>query len=520
MKFQPDTRMSTGLALLVMALVGLGFRSYGIGQIDFWYDEIALWIYSLTGNPSTQEPPLMAWLLYGAMWWAKSANAFLIHLLPIMFGILAIPLAYYFVQKVFKERTAGFLAAALITLSPMAIFYSREGRPYALFMLVSTCLYMAFIHAHEGNSKSSWAVYSLVLFLCCLTHSLTAQIACALGLYSIMVLAIPRLSGQDRYLRIRRFVNFMGFSLVGGGLGSVWILGRHGIASVLQGIYPNGLLEYFRSVIVFVGPDPVAGPPGNFFLHSRGQFYLLTAFIAFIFFLLFCIGLYGLHKRKRNDLALLFFLALAIPLLINFFTLGQKGNLVWARYITHLLMPFIAVASIGLTLVLQRIKHKSIHALLIGLLLTGILTNAVRIPIRNEYSNNKKIALYLKKNAARIKGVLVSGYHPFNRPGDARIANIYFYHKQEDIPVYYFAGGKIKKLRLVPSRGNITMIPQVSQYGEKNLQSGDYAILSRRPLHDDVIEQIPGFLNFDHLKIKPHSRVTAGLTICSFNFSE
>src|SRR4029453_912617 len=59
-----DSRPVTVLLLGALMVLGLALRVRHIEQLDFWYDEMALWLYSLSGVPATPlEPPLMSWVL-------------------------------------------------------------------------------------------------------------------------------------------------------------------------------------------------------------------------------------------------------------------------------------------------------------------------------------------------------------------------------------------------------------------------------------------------------------------------
>src|SRR5262249_38893394 len=122
------------LGLGALMVLGAFLRMRQIGEMGLWYDEMALWLYSLTGVPTTPlDPPLMAWLLLAAMWLTGSVAPIVVHAVAVAFGVLAIPLAYLCGRALDRDGRTGWVCALLVTLSPMAIYYSREGRPYALF---------------------------------------------------------------------------------------------------------------------------------------------------------------------------------------------------------------------------------------------------------------------------------------------------------------------------------------------------------------------------------------------------
>lgn len=518
MESKIDSKRITFLILSALVVVGFFIRSYGIGRMDFWYDEIDLWLYSLTGETSAQEPPLMALLLYAIMWWFKSADSFLIHAIPVTIGSMTIPFSYFFAKKVAEERAPALVTAVLTTISPMAIYYSREGRPYALFILLSAALYLAFIHAHQNNKKSSWLIYSLLLFLCCLSHLLSAQIAATLGLFSITTLLIPQFSKKDLHFRINRFINFMLFSLAGGSLGTIWILKREGLFSVIHETYPFGLESYFQAFFVNIGPGPIRATRtywGNFMLDPQGTFALI---LASLFFALFILGLYRFYRRGRNDFILLFSLAVLIPMVTNYLTLGEKGSWDWARYISHVMIPYLTVVSIGLISFGNHIREYFIREILITSILISTLVVALHLPVRPEYSYYQDMAYFLKKNVDRLSGVIVLPYRHSEGHADRRLANIYYCQKRETLPVFHLVNGELRKLNLVPSKGNITLIPQESPHQEEKMRSGNYAILFRRPLTAEEYEKMPNWLNSLDMHMNRCWPIMHGLTVCEISF--
>jgi hypothetical protein len=497
------------LACLVLA--GLAIRSYGIGGIDFWYDEMGLWLYSVTGNPSPpSEPPLMAWLLYIWMWWVKSGDSFHIHFLPVLLGSLSIPLAYLFAAKVDENRITGLAAALLTTLSPMAIFYSREGRPYALFILVSGSLYLSCLWANETNSRKAWLVYSLLLFLCGLSHLLTAEIVLALGIFAIAARLVPRFSRGAVDFRARRFVNFVLFSVVGG-LGILWILQRSAgpVLGAFAGAYQFGLVSFVRSVLINLGPGPVRA----YTEWSLG----LPEILAAVFCALYVAGLRRLHGKGRDDLVLFLVLALSVPLLVKYFTLGWRGSWDWMRWMSHALLPFLVVVSVGLESV-RRSLGAYVYAGGVALLVAGLLSVALDLPERAEYQEYENIARYTQEHAGELKGVVFLPYRHDLGGGDPRITNIYYHLKREVLPGYELTGGEMRKIVLVSTRGDITRIAQANRYPENRLESGRYAVLWRRPF--DACDDIPRWLSRVKVTAGETLPIMNGLTVCELAFSE
>jgi hypothetical protein len=500
------------VVLGALTLLGLALRTRGIGDQGLWYDEIALREYSLTWEvPTFSEPPLMAWLLYPFLWWVGSADPVFIHLLPAVLGSLTIPLAYVLASRVGQGQPAGLLAAALLAISPMAIHYSREGRPYALFILLSGGVYATFIRANEDDTRRAWLASGVLLFLCSLSHLLSVEVMMVLGLASLAGLLVPTLSFDATSGRARRFMRFLSFSLVAGVAGSLWALGRAGFARAFEGLYPSGPLSFMRIALIDLGPGPVLP-------HVGALPWAVPELLSVAFLALFVAGLFGLWRRGRRDLAGLFFLAVVLPLLVKYLTLGErKAGWDWARWITHALLPYLVVAGLGADWLRRRLRQPALQALGLGLLAIGVLPASVDPYRRYEYEEYRSIAAYLEQNAARLKGVVILPVD-WRRPGaaDHRITDIYYLLKRDGLPTYHFTEGRIEKVQLRPSRGGITLLPRASGQAEHELSAGGYAVLSRRAL--DRCEELALWFRDPKATSRGSTPISRGLTVCDLDF--
>jgi len=527
MSTHPDRRFTQAiqhhryLILAILVFVGLTIRLHGIGRMNFWYDEVLLWEYSLTGHPlyTPTEPPLMAWLLYILMWWAKSADTFFLHFLPVVFGSLVVVSAFVLAQRACGSARVGLLAGLLTSLSPMAIYYAREGRPYALLMLTSTAIYASFIWATETNHPMAWRAYTVLFFLGGLSHLLITQIAAVLGLSSLALLLIPRFSRLGWDVRVQQFRKFLLCTGAAGLAGTLWFVYRYFTDPAIQanrksifqsGMYEYGIVTFLRDALANLG----AGPFGSRVGILRFGF---AEFLALLFLSLFLIGLWRLYKRGKEGISLLFALAVVVPLLIDYLTLGGKGNWDWMRWISHALVPFVVMISIGMQSVLDIAKSPSVRALLcigfVGSLVPGI----VNLSERPDYQSNRDIAEYLKENVRNLNGVLILPALPdIPSPADNRIMDTYYYLKKETLPVYLVSFGKIRTPVFVPSRGDITGVPRERDDWESTLESGRYAVLSRVPIKDCA--KIPPWLKDLKAVARQSAPILPGLTVCEVDF--
>lgn len=161
------------LMLLMIVAVGGLLRGLNLGEKALWLDELLTAIFSLgrgmadipqaeflsvsalrsqlSLNPeascrqmaitlsreSTHPPLFFCWLQHWLRLIAplNLSLAQQVRSLPALLGILAIP-SLYWLNRLGFSRKAGLLAAALIALSPFAVYLSQEARHYTLPLLL------------------------------------------------------------------------------------------------------------------------------------------------------------------------------------------------------------------------------------------------------------------------------------------------------------------------------------------------------------------------------------------------
>src|SRR5436853_2293391 len=110
---------------------------------------------------------------------------------PALFVVASVVLVYFLGRRWFSERAACF-SAALLSVSGLAVQFSREARPYSALMLAALLIAWAVdavLRALIPDSKSSrgaWIVFATVTMLCelsaitaALVHPLSALVFAA-----------------------------------------------------------------------------------------------------------------------------------------------------------------------------------------------------------------------------------------------------------------------------------------------------------------------------------------------------
>lgn len=505
-------------ALGLATFAGLLLRLHGIGKLDLWYDELALWFYTLTGDAvvmeAPHEPPLMAALLYALMWWMQDTAAIWSHLLPVALGTLTIPLAYLLASRLDQKPATCVIVAALVTLSPMAVYFSREARPYALLILVTAALYLAFLSAYTSRRTALWGLYGLLLALACLSHVGTSMIITALGV-TTLILLVTDLRGPGGLAAARSwFVPFMVASVVGAAAGSWWMLERRDIAAAngytftyaFIGPYTHGTANFLREIFVDLGPGPVR--------HYAGVVpWSYSDLLGAIFVVLSAIGLARLAARGQRAAALLLGLAVAVPAVMLYLTTGHRTGI---RYVSHAVVPYLALVGIGAGAILDRIPTRTLKAVAALALLGAMLPLSLKLPeVRPEIGRYRESARYIQTHAHELRGVLVLPYMITQYDADLRITNIYGLLKQDTLPLYHVSFGKIVGVKAVPGRFGLGTVLLEDATVEPSMPSGRYAVLSRRPFRDCQVLA-------ESLALQPAAGrsvpIVEGFTVCDFTF--
>ncbi|TAK13491.1 MAG: hypothetical protein EPO32_05340 [Anaerolineae bacterium] len=189
----PDQRR-IGWLLFFITLLGAALRLYRLGYQALWYDEATTWVHisspSLGGmlarlGPDWQQP-LHFILLYATTPWL-GASEFALRLPSALAGTLAIPAGFLLGRRMFGTRE-GLLAAALLAVLRVPIFYSQEARAYAWLMLLSILSAYYWWHWVQHILQGlAWPRRSILLYL---LFGLLAAYTHAFGLVVLLFQAV------------------------------------------------------------------------------------------------------------------------------------------------------------------------------------------------------------------------------------------------------------------------------------------------------------------------------------------
>ncbi len=131
--------------------------SFALAQRGFGH-MIGLFGYEANGMPY----PLLLWpvtRIFGTSVEVLRAPALIV-------GVAGVPALWWAVRGLISERWVALLAAALLALNPMAVWYSQVARSYALVVLGACLAFGALARAVERpERRGMWALYVLATVL-------------------------------------------------------------------------------------------------------------------------------------------------------------------------------------------------------------------------------------------------------------------------------------------------------------------------------------------------------------------
>jgi mannosyltransferase len=173
-RFAP-ARSTVLWGLAGLTALGIAIRFSTLGLQSYHHDEVITAARVIPGSfmhmlhevrRSESNPPLYYVLAWG---WAKVFGTGEVGLrsLSALFGAATVPVAFFAGRELAGKR-AGLIAAALVAVNPMLIWYSQEARSYALLVFFGALSLLFFVRAlrtRAGRDLALWALAS-ALALC------------------------------------------------------------------------------------------------------------------------------------------------------------------------------------------------------------------------------------------------------------------------------------------------------------------------------------------------------------------
>jgi uncharacterized membrane protein len=98
-------------------------------------------------------------------------------------SLFAFPCLYWLCQELFESPTVGWVAMALIAVSPVHVIYAQEARPYSLWIVTVLIASATMLRALRVRTKMSWVLYAMTVSLGLYTHLFFGLTAIGHGIY-------------------------------------------------------------------------------------------------------------------------------------------------------------------------------------------------------------------------------------------------------------------------------------------------------------------------------------------------
>jgi mannosyltransferase len=163
--------------LAFLVALGAAMRFASLGEQSFHHDEVITAARVIPGSftdmlsavrHSESNPPLYYVLAWG---WAKpfGTGEFGLRSLSALFGLATVPIAYCIGAEL-SNRRAALIAAALVAVNPMLIWYSQEARSYAVLVFFCAVSLLFFVRALRTRDKTDLSLWALASALALCSH--------------------------------------------------------------------------------------------------------------------------------------------------------------------------------------------------------------------------------------------------------------------------------------------------------------------------------------------------------------
>ncbi len=330
-------------AILLLALV---LRIAGLGEHDYWHDEVqnllksdVPWQVLTQGEYVSNHPPLFTLLLSGWRGMGFDGNEWSVRLLPALLGVATVMAIHRGGLTLFGPAV-GLVGAFLLAISPFHIAQSQELKEYIVLPLTGTMAVIHLFQAARDSRTRDWAAYAVWAGLACYSDLFAGPLLLGVNLW---------------YLAARRGRPTKSW-FVANCAGALLFLPELGI---MLGKARQILLESSSWWI----PEPSAWTVVFYlktvaFGYSGREPHFKIALILFVG--LVVVGLWAGRRRERASVGLLV-AWFAIPVVLLFGISHVTESVFLTRALIPFAIPLYLLAAVGLT----RIPNAAVGAIVL-----------------------------------------------------------------------------------------------------------------------------------------------------------
>ncbi|NEU77228.1 hypothetical protein PI95_033260 [Hassallia byssoidea VB512170] len=154
---------------------------------------------------NAQHPPLYYVL---SRFWAQlfGSSVAVIRSLSAIISLLVFPCIYWLCLELFESSFVGWVAVALIAVSPFHVLYAQEAREYSLWTVTILLSSATLLRAMRVETKFSWLMYAISVALGLYTFLFSVLVTIAHGVYVFVI---------ERFRFTQRVIAYLLASLLG-----------------------------------------------------------------------------------------------------------------------------------------------------------------------------------------------------------------------------------------------------------------------------------------------------------------
>jgi uncharacterized membrane protein len=129
-----------------------------------------------------QHPPL--YYVTARLWVQTFGNSVAaIRSLSALISLLVFPCVYWLCLELFESPLVGWVAIALLSVSPFHVLYAQEARPYSLWTVTTLLSSATLLRALRLPTRLNWGIYAATLALSFYSFLFSGLVAIAHGIY-------------------------------------------------------------------------------------------------------------------------------------------------------------------------------------------------------------------------------------------------------------------------------------------------------------------------------------------------
>ncbi|ETA67437.1 Dolichyl-phosphate-mannose-protein mannosyltransferase [Methanolobus tindarius DSM 2278] len=365
------------MLLTLITIIGFILRVYHLGKQSMWLDEAASFGYiqdTLLGtwdkSVLAKQAPLHMVFLHIMTFF--SSSEFSLRFPSVIFGTLTIPVTYFLGYRLFG-REEGIIAAFLLSISMMHLWYSQEARMYSQMVFFSALsLYFFYIAVHT-NSKTNWVAYVVSSAMAFFSHYYAVFVIVPEVLYYVIMHVVFPLHKKE-ILSFKENTGLRDF-----------LISMFGLLIVTSPL----LIPFIQQSISRTSGAPTWGIAQSlsFIPTILVEFSTRSSSSSIIFILLFVLGLVvsAIYQREQSSYLGIY---IFIPLLASYILAAKMPFS--SRYLLFLLPAYLLFVARGITGVVYAIYPQNKKAsnaksqkMLIGVI--ALLLLLITVPLISQY---------------------------------------------------------------------------------------------------------------------------------------